>query len=81
MKCLFSILESCSGPRGYCYTSPRIFYDNNTIINMTKTLRLKVSLDLEFRAPKLVKVKAHKRQYRDKITKVLSHYRRVWRRA
>lgn len=69
------------GPKGYCYTSPRIFYDNKTIINMTKTLRLKVSLDLEFGAPKLIKVKAHVRKYRDKVTKVRSHYRRVRRRA
>ena len=36
-----------------------------------------VSLDSEFEAPKLVKVKAHKRHLKDKTVNVRSHYRRV----
>lgn len=44
---------------------------------MTKHFHMKVSLDLEFEAPKLVKVKEHKRLQNGKIIKVRSHYRRV----
>lgn len=44
---------------------------------MNKIKRLKVSLDLEFEAPKLVKVKAHKRIRNGKVVKVRSYYRRV----
>ena len=39
---------------------------------------MKVSIDLEFDAPKLVKVKAHTRHIGDKVVKVRWHYRRVW---
>ena len=39
---------------------------------------MSVSLYLEFEAPKLVKVKAHKRIRNGKVQKVRSHYRRVW---
>ena len=38
---------------------------------------MKVSLDLEFEAPKLVRVKAHKRIQHGKVVKVRSYYRRV----
>ena len=38
---------------------------------------VKVSLDLEFEAPKLVRVKAHKRHLKDKTVIVRSHYRHV----
>ena len=44
---------------------------------MTKIFHLKVSMDLEFEAPKLVKVKAHKRLMNGKVVKVCSYYRRV----
>ena len=44
---------------------------------MTKIIHMKVSLDLEFGAPKLVKVKAHRRIQNGKIVKICSHYRRV----
>ena len=43
-----------------------------------KVIRMSVSLYLEFEAPKLVKVKAHKRIRNGKVQKVRSHYRRVW---
>lgn len=36
-----------------------------------------VSLDLEFEATKLIKVKAHKRILNGKVVKVRSFYRRV----
>ena len=48
---------------------------------MRKNPYLKVSLNLEFEAPKLVKVKAHNRVRNGKIVKVCSYYRRVWGRA
>ena len=38
---------------------------------------MKVSLDLEFEAPKLVRVKAHKRIQHGKEVKVRTYYRRV----
>jgi len=44
---------------------------------MTKYFHIKVSMDLEFEAPKLVKVKAHKRLMNGKVVKVCSYYRRV----
>ena len=44
---------------------------------MKKTVRVTVSFDLESEAPKLVRVKAHKRQIKDKVVNVRSHYRRV----
>ena len=47
---------------------------------MKKITRLKVSFKLEFEAPKLVRVKAHKRILNGKIVKVRSYYRRVWER-
>ena len=42
-----------------------------------KSIRLRVSLCLEFKALKLVKVKAHIRRINGKFVKVRSHYRRV----
>ena len=44
---------------------------------MAKNFHMKVSLDLEFEAPKLVKVKAYKRIQNGKLVKVRSHYRNV----
>ncbi len=43
-----------------------------------KALGMKVGLYLEFKAPKLVKVKAYKRLYKGKVVKVRSHYRALW---
>ena len=40
-----------------------------------KIIRLRVSLSLEFKAPKLVKVKAYQRIRNGKVEKVRSHYR------
>ena len=40
-------------------------------------IHLKVSLDLESEALKLVRVKAHKRLCNGKVVMVRSHYRRV----
>ena len=39
---------------------------------------MRVSLCLEFKAPKLVKVKAYKRLHNGKVIKVRSHYRSLW---
>lgn len=64
------------GRKEYCCTLLKIFYELLLTI-MGKIFHLKVSLDLEFEAPKLVKVKAHKRIQNGKIVKVRSHYRRV----
>ena len=47
-----------------------------TII-MKRFVHLKVSLDLEFDAPQLVRVKAHTRICNGKVVKVRSYYRRV----
>lgn len=62
---------------GYCCTLQTISYDRTTII-MEIIAHMKVSIDLEFDAPKLVKVKAHTRHIGDKVVKVRWHYRRVW---
>lgn len=64
-------------PKGYCRTLPKIFLQTSNHHLMNKIKRLKVSLDLEFEAPKLVKVKAHKRIRNGKVVKVRSYYRRV----
>ena len=45
---------------------------------MRKIFHLEVSLYSECEAPKLVKVKAHKRVLNGKVVKVRSYYRRVW---
>lgn len=47
---------------------------------MRKIVRLKVSLNCEFEAPDIAKVKAYRRFHNGKIVKVRSYYRRVWRR-
>ena len=44
---------------------------------MKSSVHWKVSLDLEFEAPKLIKVKAYKRIHNGKLVKVRSHYRCV----
>jgi len=46
-------------------------------MNKAKTICLTVSLCLESKAPKFVKVKAHVRQINGKLVKIRSHYRRV----
>ena len=46
-------------------------------MNIKKIIRLTVSLCLERRTPRLVKVKAHKRVIGGKTVKVRSHYRSV----
>ena len=61
----------------YSFTLLYIF-NYFTIYFMKKIIELTVSLDLEFEAPKLVKVKAHWRLINGKIVKVRSHYRRIW---
>ena len=38
-------------------------------------------MDLEFRAPKLIIVKAYTRTINGKVVKVRTHYRRVWGRT
>ena len=45
---------------------------------MKQVIELTVNFDLEFEAPKLVKVKAHWRFINGKKVKVRSHYRRIW---
>ena len=45
---------------------------------MKKMLRVTVGVYLELEAPKLVRVKAHKRILKGKIVMVRSHYRCVW---
>ncbi len=45
---------------------------------MKQVIELTVNFDLEFEAPRLVKVKAHWRLINGKIVKVRSHYRRIW---
>ena len=61
----------------YSFTLLYIF-NYFTIYFMKKIIELTVSLDLEFEAHKLVKVKAHWRLINGKIVKVRSHYRRIW---
>lgn len=65
-------------PQGYFFTFPKNFHE--TIINTMhkeKFFWLKVSLCLGFKAPKLVKVKAHTRVRNGKVEKVRSYYRNV----
>jgi len=61
----FLSLRSIKGPKEYYRT-------------LLENFHLKVSLCLEYEAPKLVKVKAHKRLLNGKVVKVRSYYRRVW---
>ena len=46
-------------------------------MTIEKIIRMRVSLSFEFKAPKLVKVKAYKRTRNGKVEKVRSHYRIV----
>ena len=64
----------------YCCTLPIILIKYQYYLQMHKIVRLRVSLDCEFEALELVKVKAHKRIIKGKIVKVRSYYRRVRRR-
>ena len=48
---------------------------------MKKTARMTVSMNVSFRAPKLIIVKAHTCTINGKVVKVRSHYRRVWGRT
>ena len=62
---------------GYCYILLTIFYKLQLSLFMKRSVHMTVSLDLEFEAPKLIKVKAHKRILNGKVVKVRSFYRRV----
>ena len=62
----------------YSYTLPDIVYKFTIPFIMSTYVIAKVSLDLEFEAPKLVKVRAYKRIRNGKVVKVRSHYRCVW---
>ena len=64
----------------YSYTLPKISFKHRNQLQMSKIFRMKVSLDCEFEALELVKVKAHKRILNGKIVKVRSYYRRVRKR-
>ena len=65
-------------PQGYFLHLPKIFYGLKIYEMKTeKIIRLRVSLSLEFKAPKLVKVKAYQRIRNGKVEKVRSHYRIV----
>lgn len=65
-------------PQGCFFTFPKNFHENlNTVMQKQKFNWLKVSLYLEFKAPKLVRVKAYKRVRNGKVEKVRSHYRNV----
>ena len=65
-------------PQGYFLHLPKIFYGLKIYEMKTeKIIRLRVSLSFEFKAPKLVKVKAYKRTRNGKVEKVRSHYRIV----
>ena len=65
-------------PQGYFLHLPKIFYGLKIYAMQTeKIIRLRVSLSLEFKAPKLVKVKAYQRIRNGKVEKVRSHYRIV----
>lgn len=65
-------------PQGYFLHLPKIFYGLKIYEMKTeKIIRLRVSLSLEFKAPKLVKVKAYQRIRNGKVEKVHSHYRIV----
>ena len=63
--------------KGVLLHSPEHLLQAFTIIIMTKMVHMTVSMDLEFDAPKLVKVKAHTRILNGKVVKVRSHYRSV----
>ncbi|MBO6169221.1 MAG: hypothetical protein J6O51_04535 [Bacteroidales bacterium] len=45
---------------------------------MKRFVHMKVSLDFEFEAPKLIKVKAHRRIINGKVINIRQYYRRVW---
>ena len=64
----------------YSCTLPNILIKYQYYLQMHKIFRMKVSLDCEFEALELVKVKAHKRILNGKIVKVRSYYRRVRKR-
>ena len=65
-------------PQGYFLHLQKIFYGHKIYEMKTeKSIRLRVSLSLEFKAPKLVKVKAYQRIRNGKDEKVRSHYRIV----
>lgn len=65
-------------PQGYFLHLPKIFYGLKIYTMQTKKiLRLRVSLSIEFKAPKLVKVKAYRRIRNGKVEIVRSHFRIV----
>ena len=64
--------------QGYFLHLPKIFYGLKIYAMQTeKIIRLRVSLSFEFKAPKLVKVKAYKRIRNGKVEMVRSHFRVV----
>ena len=65
-------------PQGYFLHLPKIFYGLKIYTMQTKKiLRLRMSLSIEFKAPKLVKVKAYRRIRNGKVEIVRSHFRIV----
>lgn len=74
LKCLFPIKES---RRGASYTSRNPLRDYKSYDMNRKAFRIRVSLYLGFKAPKLVEVKAYKRFRHGKVENVRSYYRNV----
>ena len=70
----FTVLK---GPMEYSFTLLNIF-KYLTLFFMIQNVVVTVNFNLEFEAPKLVKVKAHWRFINGKKVKVSSHYRCVW---
>ena len=75
LKCLFSLKQS---RRGTSIPPPKTF---NRTLNLkyliVRRFLMKVRLYYEYKAPKLVKVKAYKRVRNGKVEIVRSHYRNV----
>ena len=69
-KCLST---SKKGPMEYSYTLPDIVYKFTIPFIMSTYVIAKVSLDLEFEAPKLVKVRAAALPFLFKVCRLKSH--------
>ena len=64
--------------RSTLFISPNSFLTlNHYFMQKTLEFRMSVSLCLEYKAPKLVKVKAHTRRIGGKVVKVRAYYRSV----
>ena len=70
----FAVLKGADGVKLH---PSKCLLQVSTIL-MIKTVCISVNFDLEFEAPRLVKVKAHWRLLNGKKVKVRSHYRRIW---